>query len=144
MLVSVRSDERMECRVMTRRARRRGLISKVAVIVVVASLLATPALHTAAHLQEDEFGRSAQSLIGEKLQNGEIDYETSLVYRAYAFFDDPRLPNDLTGAGSVGEDNAFFGEVRYNWANFSPETQKLLTPFIVRPTDSRSIYYTSL
>ncbi len=37
-----------------------------------------------------------------------------------------------------------FGQVKYTWSQLSPETQELLTPFIVRPTDSRSILYKSL
>ncbi len=129
---------------MTRRRRQRGLIYRIGAVLAVASFLAVPAFQTDARHQEDEFGRPAQSLIGDKLDTGEIDYETSLVYRAYALFDDPRLPGDLTGGGSLGEDNGFFGEVKYYWANLSPETQKLLTPFVVRPTDSRSIFFTSL
>jgi hypothetical protein len=129
---------------MTRRGRQRGLLPRIAAILVVALFLAAPAAHTGARQQDDELGRSAQALIGEKLSTGEIDYETSLVYRAYALFDDPRLPSDLTGNGSVFEDNAFFGEVQYNWNNLSPETQKILTPYVVRPTDSQSIFYKSL
>jgi hypothetical protein len=129
---------------MTRRERKRVLLSRIAAIFVVASFLTVPVVQTDAHLQEDEIGRPAQSLIGEKLETDEIDYETSLVYRAYALFDDPRLPGDLAGSGSLGEDNGFFGEVKYTWSQLSPATRALLTPFVVRPTDSRSIFFKSL
>ncbi len=87
--------------------------------------------------------KPARLLIGERLETGEIDYPTSLVYRAYALFDDPRLPSELSGGGSRAEDHAFFIEARRFWAEIPKETQDLLTPFIVRPTDSRSLFFDS-
>src|SRR5215217_9336724 len=129
---------------MTRRGRQRGLLPRIAAILVVALSLAAPAAHTGARQQDDEFGHSAQALIGEKLTSGEIDFETSLVYRTYALFDDPRLPADLAGGGSFGEDYPLFGQIKYTWNQLSPETQQVLTPFVVRPADSRSIYFKSL
>jgi hypothetical protein len=125
-------------------------LSKTMAIVFVLSLLAAPATRAGARQQDEETpslndsGVAAQTLIGEELEAGKIDFETSLVYRAYAFFDDPRLPAELAGTGSLGEDNSLFGEVKYYWSQLSPETQILLTPFVVRPNDSRSIFYESL
>jgi hypothetical protein len=124
-------------------------VHKLLTLLFIASLFAVPAARTGARQQDDDFSLSepavpAQMLIAQELEDGTIDYETSLVYRAYALFDDPRLPADLAGSGSFGEDNAFFGQVRAQWAQLSPETQALLTPFVVRPSDSRSIFFKSL
>ncbi|MEA2523774.1 MAG: hypothetical protein QOF73_1001, partial [Thermomicrobiales bacterium] len=88
----------------------------LATVLFVASLLAVPMSQAGARQQDDavdsmsETGVPAQMLIAQELHDGKIDYETSLVYRAYALFDDPRLPADLAGTGSFGEDNAFFGQ----------------------------------
>src|SRR5262245_45311301 len=121
---------------------------RAVIVLFMASLLAVPAARTTARQQNDtealpEDGLPAQTLIAQELEAGEIDFETSLVLRAYALFDDPRLPADLSGAGSFGEDNALFGQVKYYWNSFSPETQKILTPFVVRPTSSHSIFFKS-
>src|SRR5688572_5867026 len=43
---------------------------------------------------------SSQEKIRAALAGGSIDYETSLVYRAYALFGDARLPDEFLGAGS--------------------------------------------
>lgn len=134
---------------MTRRHRVNRALPKTLTILFLASLLAVPAAQTGARQQNDtgdlpETGLPAQTLIGQQLEAGEIDFETSLVYRAYALFDDPRLPGDLAGGGSFGEDNALFGQLKYYWNDLSPDTQQLLTPFVARPNSSHSIYYASL
>ncbi|HKG25990.1 MAG TPA: hypothetical protein VKB09_10110, partial [Thermomicrobiales bacterium] len=132
------------------RHRMSGALLKLLTFVFVASLVAVPAARVGARQQDDDAAAlaedvaPAQALVAEALQDGAIDYETSLLYRAYALFDDPRLPADFAGGGSFGEDNSFFGQVKYNWASLSTEAQKILTPFVVRPTSSQSIYYTSL
>src|SRR5215210_7253523 len=53
-------------------------------------------------------GASAQALIAAALKAGRIDYGTALLYRAYALFADDRLPADLWGSGSQGEDQPLF------------------------------------
>jgi hypothetical protein len=131
---------------MVRRDRRSRDFHRLLTFLFIASLLTGPASQVAAYqndngtFREIDPGVAAQSLIAEQLSTGVIDYETSLVYRAFALFGDPRLPAELAGTGSFGEDNALFGEVRYQWAQLSPETQNLLIPFVSRPTDSRSVY----
>ncbi|MEA2594092.1 MAG: hypothetical protein QOF01_561, partial [Thermomicrobiales bacterium] len=101
---------------MARRDRTSGSLIKLAAFLIVASLLAVPMSQAGARQQDEEavedgeIGRPSQALIAQELETGKIDYETSLVYRAYALFDDPRLPADLAGTGSFGEDHAFFGE----------------------------------
>lgn len=117
----------------------------LALLVISASLAsATPVAGQDAATPSPSNGTlPAQVLIGQQLEAGEIDYPTSLVYRAYALFADPRLPAEFAGGGSLGEDNAFFAEARHFWSELPKETQDLLTPFVVRPTDSRSMFYGS-
>src|SRR5215217_8039865 len=130
--------------------RSRTVMVRLSSLLVVASLLILPATQIRAQQSGDQFEQigdpvmSAQALISDELQAGTIDFETSLVYRAYALFDDPRLPADLAGGGSFGEDYPLFGQIKYTWNQLSPETQQVLTPFVVRPADSRSIYFKSL
>jgi hypothetical protein len=128
----------------------RTVMVRLSSLLVVASLLVLPATQIRAQQSSDQFEQvgdpvmSAQALISDELQAGTIDFETSLVYRAYALFDDPRLPPELAGTGSLSEDPGYFGLVQSNWSQLSSETKDLLTPFVVRPTDSRSIYFKSL
>ncbi|MEA2583652.1 MAG: hypothetical protein QOF33_1737 [Thermomicrobiales bacterium] len=89
--------------------------------------------------QEEQAGPAAQQLIGAALETGQLDYGTSLVYRAYALFGDERLPDEFAGADAV-EDPGFFAEVRLNWDELPGGTRDQLTPFIVRPNDARSIF----
>jgi hypothetical protein len=117
---------------------------------VILALVAVPVTHIRAQQSgsdPDGFGESvspAQALIADQLESGAIDFSTSLVYRAFALFDDPRLPSELTGSGSLAEDHNFFGLVQATWPQLPAETRQLLTPYVVRPTDSRSIFYKSL
>src|SRR5690554_5789690 len=43
-------------------------------------------------IEEDEFGPSSPELIAAALEAGEIDEPTSLLYRTWAYFRDPQLP----------------------------------------------------
>ncbi len=140
----------MENRAVIRCRRTNRALDRMLSILFVAAVLAVPAAQAGARQHDGEAVDltedvvPAQALIAQELEEGKIDYETSLVYRAYAMFDDPRLPADLAGGGSFGEDNGFFGQVKYYWDQLSPETQTILTPYVTRPTDSQSIYYKSL
>lgn len=82
----------------------------------------------------------AQQAIAAALRAGSIDFGTSLLYRAYALFGDARLPDAYLGAGSVEEDNLLFEQIRLRLAQFTPERQAELRAFIVRPTDSLSVW----
>lgn len=81
---------------------------------------------------------SAQESIRAALEAGSINYETSLLYRAYALFGDARLPAHLWGTGSDGEDAELFDEaVR---PELSSTLKAQLRPFLVRPNHPDSIY----
>ena len=79
-------------------------------------------------------------LIANALAAGTIDYPTSLVYRAYALFGDSRLPPVYDGALRRGEDQGLFLEASGMWGTLTPEMRAALEPFVVRPSDPRSIH----
>jgi hypothetical protein len=82
-------------------------------------------------------------LISDALKRGEIDHETSLIYRAYALVGDPRLPVQYLGNMTYIEDGtALFVEILRNQDELSKEALDALAPFIVRPNDPISIYTT--
>ena len=84
---------------------------------------------------------TSQGLIADALAAGTIDFPTSLLYRAYALFGDSRLPPAYDGELWQGEDEALFLEASRAWGGLAPEVRDALEPFMVRPTDPKSIYY---
>jgi hypothetical protein len=128
---------------MIRNLTRQPALYRVLSLFVISTLLIVPATRTGAHQEPGgSDGLSAQTVIFERLDQGTIDYETSLLYRAYALFDADRLPDDILGAADeIGEDQAFSGEVRHQWPQLSETTRRLLTPYVVRPNDSRSVFF---
>ena len=84
------------------------------------------------------FGSSPSELIADDLAHGDIDYETSLLYRFYALFSDPRLPGRYRNAPSDGEDTGLFEEVQAMLPSLSAEGQAALAPFLARPDDPSS------
>jgi hypothetical protein len=81
---------------------------------------------------------SDQELIGAALAAGQIDYGTSLLYRAYAFFGDPRLPAEFRGDGSIGEDPTLFAEMTDS--ALPADVQARLRPFVARPDNPDSVF----
>ncbi len=81
--------------------------------------------------------RSSQELIREALDRGDIDRATSLLYRAYAMFGDPRLPPAYLGSGP-GPDHGL--PVEASAPDLPPDAVRLLAPFTVRPTDPSSVF----
>jgi len=84
----------------------------------------------------------AQTKIAAALAAGSIDVGTSYLYRAYALFDDDRLPDAFAGAGSLREDNELFVEIRQRLPSLPAAVQDQLRPFLVRPADPLSIFGT--
>ena len=83
---------------------------------------------------------SSQEKIAAALASGTIDYGTSLLYRAYAFHGDSRLPEPYRGSGSVKEDLSLRSEILAATAGLSPALQTALESFTVRPADPKSWY----
>jgi hypothetical protein len=88
---------------------------------------------------------SSPQLIAVALKEGIIDYETSLLYRAYALYGDPRLPADYLGnVIALDDGTSLFREVIINESSISAGTMDLLKPFMLRPNDPESHYSTTM
>jgi hypothetical protein len=85
---------------------------------------------------------TSRALIQVAVQAGRIDYGTSLLYRAYAAVEDPRLPEDLRGSGSAGEDHALWVEIEAIIGSLPQELRELLRPFTLRPAHPDSNFNT--
>jgi hypothetical protein len=80
------------------------------------------------------------TLITRALADGKIDKPTSLLYRAWSFYGDSRLPSEYDGEITAAEDDALFDEIETTIPTLPPDQAAMLTPFVVRPTDSRSYF----
>lgn len=84
---------------------------------------------------------TGSELIAEALRRGEIDYETSLIYRAFSIFGDPRLPLNFHGTvRSIADATSLFLEIHRQGERISGETLEALAPFMARPNDPVSIF----
>lgn len=72
-------------------------------------------------------------LIEQALASGEIDKETALVYKVFAVYLDPRLPERFKGDDSQVQDTLITAEVGARWSSLTPPTQALLAPFLLPP-----------
>lgn len=84
--------------------------------------------------------RSSQALIQRAVEEGRLDFATSLLYRAYAFFEDPRLPDEFRGDGSLHEDPGLFILPDAMGDELPEGIRQQLDPFLVPPTDPTSIF----
>ena len=82
---------------------------------------------------------SSLALIEKALQAGQINYATSLLYRAYAQFDDARLPTAYRG-NLIEEDSSLFREYTDAAATLPAAIKAQLAPFMVRPDDPASAW----
>ena len=81
---------------------------------------------------------TSESLIAADLAAGNIDYATSLLYRAYALFHDPRLPPQYAGGANPHNDGFF---IEASNPDLSADLQAELVPFLARPTDPASVFH---
>ena len=82
-------------------------------------------------------------LIALALAQDQIDYFTSLLYRAYALVGDDRLPPEYDGDFTVTEDTVLFFEIAAIWGSLTADQQQQLLPYVVRPTDPASFFSTA-
>ena len=87
-----------------------------------------------------EYTPSSQELIERALAAGEIDYPTSLMYRVWALFQAPELPEAYDGSGSSGEDTYLFIELSRVLGSLPAEVDSAIAPYLVRPDDPTSIW----
>ena len=72
-------------------------------------------------------------LIDGAVVKGEIDADTALLYKVYAFFDDPRLPRTYLGDPPETSEHAILLDVVGRWSTLSATAQQALQPFLVPP-----------
>lgn len=83
-------------------------------------------------------GDDSLALINKALNEGEIDNETALIYKAYAIFSDERLPVEYQSKVAIFGSNASLHEMQVNFDTLTPATQEILKPFLTRPEDPQS------
>jgi hypothetical protein len=76
--------------------------------------------------------------INAALGRGEIDDEQALVYKLYAAFADPRLPEQYRGDDEELHADSVIVEAVERVDEISPETQQLVEPFLMWPGDEGS------
>ncbi|HSP54183.1 MAG TPA: dockerin type I domain-containing protein [Dehalococcoidia bacterium] len=84
---------------------------------------------------------TSEELIAAALDGHGITYEESLLYRAYALFDDPRLPDQFRSPimdWEAGSD--LFHEIDESEGTLSAQVLSDLAPFRARPNDPISIF----
>ncbi|KJS33396.1 MAG: hypothetical protein VR64_00920 [Desulfatitalea sp. BRH_c12] len=81
---------------------------------------------------------TSTELIDQALADGRLDPESALLYKAFATFNDPRLPAEFTGDVSGVVDPDFLWEANDNFDTLSVETQETLAPFLIPPMYSGS------
>ena len=86
----------------------------------------------------EESNPTSADLIAEAVENGTLDEATGYLYRFYAQWFDPRLPERYRGE-AVEDDSAFEGAMAA-YSTFSADQQALLRPFLVRPTEPESYF----
>lgn len=115
------------------------------ICILIAGLISGCSKDKSDKLSEDEAwliheGETSLDLINNAVKEGKLDYETSLEYKAYALFDDNKLPQVyLSDVESFEGDDILF-EIRSKFSSLSQEKQKMLSPFLKRPDDPESYF----
>lgn len=85
---------------------------------------------------------ASEQLIAEALHNGDISYEDSLLFRAYALIADPRLPGEYRSPiPDWDAGTSLFAEIDDNEDQLSQQLLADLAPFRVRPNEPESIFF---
>lgn len=90
--------------------------------------------------EQPELPPTSTDLILQAERDGEIDAATALLYRMWAQFNSPSLPDELRGAPP--HDLALFGEVAQVWDELPEEIRDQLQPYLLRPSDPDSVFNT--
>jgi len=87
-------------------------------------------------------GPTSVERIQQAEANGELDPETSLLYQVYALFNDEQVPEAYRGEAPTWADfEQVLRTAALRRASLSPEAQQVLTPYLARPTEPISIFY---
>lgn len=90
-------------------------------------------------IEEKEFAPTSPELIAAALESGEIDEPTSLLYRTWAYFRDPQLPEQYIGEDATYE-HLLLAEVRAKLDGLPTEFQEKIRPYLLRPNDPASAF----
>lgn len=90
----------------------------------------------------DEFLPTSADLIAEALEVGEIDEPTSLLYRTWLYFGDPKLPEKFTGEEAPYE-YGLITEVRNKLDELPEDIRAQVEPYLLRPDDPGSAFNTT-
>ncbi|MFN2442187.1 MAG: DUF6055 domain-containing protein, partial [Thermoanaerobaculia bacterium] len=77
--------------------------------------------------------KSTTQLLAEAVARGEITSETALVYRVFADFDDPRLPEKYRGTERESFDSLVLAEAALSYESLSESARTTLAPFLIPP-----------
>lgn len=83
---------------------------------------------------------TSEQLIEAALERGEIDAETALIYRVFADFGDPRLPDAYQGVNEDTFDTLILREVAEQFDELSESAQAILQPYFIPPAYEGSWY----
>ena len=83
-------------------------------------------------------GDTSLELIEKAVAEGDITYETSLLYKMYAVYGDDKLPEQYRSPKKFRNANGVIKEVQLMMDTLSQVTQDELAPFFRRPNDPES------
>ncbi len=77
-------------------------------------------------------------LIDQAFKEGRLDYETSLVQKMFALHNPERLKPEFRSKGvpPMKSGTLLYLEIKQNWDRLSKETQDILWPYLLRPTQA--------
>lgn len=85
--------------------------------------------------------QTGEEAIAEALKAGTVTYEESLIQRAFAWFNDPRLRKEFRSPVVDWEAGGrLLDEIEKKEATLSAETLAVLAPFRARPSDPKSVF----
>ncbi|MCP4652962.1 MAG: hypothetical protein GY858_06220 [Candidatus Omnitrophica bacterium] len=84
---------------------------------------------------------NSTQLIGKDLNQKKINFETSLVYGAYAIFGSSKLPKQYRSKEEIYDGDRVFGEIMLNWDKLSNQTKEKLAPFYANPSNKNSDFW---
>jgi len=125
-----------------------GAVAVVAVVAVLALRVRTgaPAAGVKGTASESTAADTpavptSEEVIAEALKAGTITYEESLIQRAFAWLNDPRLRKEFRSPIVDWEAGGhLLDEIQRKKATLSPETLAVLAPFRARPSDPKSVF----
>ncbi|MCP4024374.1 MAG: hypothetical protein GY729_21205 [Desulfobacteraceae bacterium] len=91
--------------------------------------------------KKEEVNIAAIDLVEQDLEQGKIDKNTALVYKMYALFNHPDLPQKYHSRVMTRKGDALLRKIRKDWDSLSDEAQKKLAPFFLNPLDPKSALY---